>query len=192
MSEAGKKHLNAIIGSAKKMSDLIDDLLSFSKTGRIELKKTTLNMNQVIEDSLVQFKPSTIDRKIEWKISELPEVFGDYSLMRLVWNNLIDNAIKYTGTKEKAVIQIGFSDEKREIVFFIKDNGIGFDMKYADKLFGVFQRLHSSSQFEGTGVGLANIRRIIVRHGGRTWAEAKPNQGATFYYSVPKRNREKK
>jgi light-regulated signal transduction histidine kinase (bacteriophytochrome) len=186
LPEDAKKHLNTITGSAKKMGTLIDDLLSFSRTGRAELKKSTLKMNQVFEDALAQIKPSINDRRITWKISSLPDVQGDYNLMRVVWINLLDNAVKYTKNKDKAVIQIGFKEEKREIVFYIKDNGVGFDMKYADKLFGVFQRLHSSAQFDGTGIGLANVQRIISRHGGRVWAEAETDIGATFYFSIPK------
>ena len=186
LSEDARNHLNTIIASAHKMGILIDDLLSFSRTGRAELKKSTLKMNQVINDALTQIKPSIKDRRITWKISSLPDVNGDYNLMRLVWVNLLDNAVKYTKNKEKAVIQIGYKEEKGRIVFYIKDNGVGFDMKYADKLFGVFQRLHSSSQFEGTGIGLANVQRIILRHGGRIWAEAETDKGATFYFSIPK------
>jgi len=185
LPEDARKHLYTIIGSAKKMGTLIDDLLSFSRTGRAELKKSTLKMNQVIEDALEQIKPSLKDRKIGWEISPLPEIHGDYNLLRLAWINLMDNAVKYTRNKEKAVIQIGYKEEKREIVFYIKDNGVGFDMKYAEKLFGVFQRLHSSSEFDGTGIGLANVHRIILRHGGRTWAEAETDKGATFYFSLP-------
>ena len=186
LPEDARKYLNTITGSANKMGTLIDDLLSFSRTGRAELKKSALNMNQVIEDALVQIKPFLVNRKIDWKILPLPEVNGDYNLLRMVWINLLDNAVKYTRTKENAIIQIGYKDEKIETVFFIKDNGVGFDMKYADKLFGVFQRLHSSSQFDGTGIGLANVQRIILRHGGRTWAKAETDKGASFYFSIPK------
>ncbi len=192
LPEDARKHLNTITGSAKKMGTLIDDLLSFSRTGRAELKKSTLKMNQVIEDALIQIRPYLKYRKIDWKISQLPEIQGDYNLMRMVWINLLDNAVKYTRTREKAAIQIGYKDEERETLFFIKDNGVGFDMKYAHKLFGVFQRLHSSSQFDGTGIGLANVRRIILRHGGRTWAEAKTDKGATFYFSIPKETEDKR
>ena len=191
LPEDARKHLNTIIDAAKKMSTLIDDLISFSRTGRAELKKSTLKMNRVVEDAISQVKPASEDQKVKWNISTLPEVYGDYNLLRLVWINLIDNALKYTRTKN-TVIQIGYKDEKREIVFFIKDNGVGFDMKYAGKLFGVFQRLHSSSQFEGTGIGLANVQRIILRHGGRTWAEAETDKGATFYFSIPKEIEDKK
>jgi len=180
------KYLSIITDSAKKMGILIDDLLSFSRTGRTELKKSTFVMNKVIDDALAQIKLVIQDRNIVWKISSLPEVNCDYNLMRMVWINLIDNAVKYSRTKEKAVIQIGFKEEKNETVFFIKDNGAGFDMRYVNKLFGVFQRLHTPTQFEGTGIGLANVRRIILRHNGRTWAESKIEKGATFYFSIPK------
>jgi PAS domain S-box-containing protein len=186
LPEEARTYLNKIIGAAKKMGVLIDDLLSFSRTGRAELKISKFNMNQIIEDASAQIDSSVKSRKIEWEISPLPEIHGDYNLLLLVWINLLDNALKYTLTREVAVIQIGFNSEKSEIVFFIKDNGVGFDMKYADKLFGVFQRLHTSSQFDGTGIGLANVKRIISRHGGRVWAEAEPDKGATFYFSIPK------
>jgi light-regulated signal transduction histidine kinase (bacteriophytochrome) len=180
------KYINTITDSAKKMGKLIDDLLSFSRTGRSELNKSNLDMNSVIEDALVQIKLNAADRKIEWEISKLPVANGDYNLLRMVWSNLLDNAVKYTRNKEKAVIQIGSKEETTETVFFIKDNGAGFDMKYAQKLFGVFQRMHSDSEFEGTGIGLANVRRIILRHGGQTWAEAEPDNGASIYFSLPK------
>ena len=128
----------------------------------------------------------TKDRNIDWDISQLPEIIGDYNLMRQVWINLMDNAVKYTRNRKKAHIKIRSKDDKENLVFYIQDNGVGFDMKYADKLFGVFQRLHASAQFDGTGIGLANIQRIILRHGGRAWAEAEPDRGATFYFSIPK------
>jgi light-regulated signal transduction histidine kinase (bacteriophytochrome) len=184
--ENARNHLNTIKDSARKMGTLIDDLLSFSRTGRTELKKSSIKMDLIVEDALAQIKTSITDRKIDWHISTLPEVYGDYNLLRLVWVNLLDNAVKYTSTRKKAMIEIGYKDEITEIIFYIKDNGVGFDMKYAQKLFGVFQRLHSNSDFEGTGIGLANIQRIILRHGGRTWAEAETDKGASFYFSIPK------
>jgi PAS domain S-box-containing protein len=184
--EDARKHLNTIIGAVKKMSNLIDDLLSFSRTGRAEMKKSSLKMNLVVDDALAQVQPSLTDREIDWKIAPLPEIFGDYNLLRQVWVNLLDNAVKYTRTRKKAAISIGYKEEEKELIFYIKDNGVGFDMKYSDKLFGVFQRLHSFSQFEGTGIGLANVQRIILRHGGRVWAEAETDKGAAFYFSIPK------
>jgi light-regulated signal transduction histidine kinase (bacteriophytochrome) len=186
LTENARNYLNTIKDSARKMGTLIDDLLSFSRTGRAELKKSSIKMDLIVEDALTQIKTSITDRKIDWIISPMPEVHGDYNLLRLVWVNLLNNAVKYTRNKEKAVIQIGYMDEKREIIFYIQDNGVGFDMKYADKLFGVFQRLHSTSEFDGTGIGLANVQRIILRHGGRTWAEAETDKGASFYFSIPK------
>lgn len=181
-----RKHLTTITGAAKKMGALIDDLLSFSRAGRAELKKSNFTMNKVIEDVLSQINPSVINRKIEWKISRLPDIYGDYNLLRQVWANLMENAVKYTCTREKAVIEIAYTESDKETVFHIKDNGVGFDMAYADKLFGVFQRLHSSSEFDGTGIGLANVKRIISRHGGKTWADAEPDKGASFFFSIPK------
>lgn len=186
LTEEARRHLNTIVGSAQRMGALIDDLLSFSRTGRAELRKSSFKMNQVVNDALSQITPSIKNRKIDWDISPLPVIHGDYNLLRLVWINLLDNAVKYTKDKKKAVIRVGYKDLDNEYVFHVKDNGVGFDMKYARKLFGVFQRLHSSSEFEGTGIGLANVQRIILRHEGRTWAEATPDKGATFYFSIPK------
>jgi PAS domain S-box-containing protein len=190
LPEKAQHYLDTVIGSAEKMGDLIDDLLEFSRTGRLELKKTTINMKQVVDDALSEVKPLFVNRHIEWNIFSLPEIYGDYNLLRMVWVNLLHNAAKYTGTREKAFVRVDYKEENDEFIFFVQDNGVGFDMKYAQKLFGVFQRLHSSSQFEGTGIGLANVRRIISRHGGRTWAEAELNSGATFYFSIPKKSEE--
>jgi signal transduction histidine kinase len=184
--EKAKNYLNTISDSAKKMNILIDDLLNLSRINRIELKKTKLKMNQVIDDALNEVRPFINNRKVTFDISPLPEVNGDYNLLRLVWVNLLDNAIKYTRTKKNAVIKITYKLEKKEFIFCISDNGVGFDMTYSQKLFGVFQRLHSEEEFEGTGIGLSNVRRIISRHSGRTWAEAKINKGAAFYFSLPK------
>jgi len=192
LSEKDLHYLDVINNSAKMMGTLIDDLLSFSRTGRAEIRKTKINMNQLIDEAISQIKLATVGRKIKWNISLLAEVSGDYNLMRLVWVNLIDNAVKYTKTKEKAIIKINCIEEKEEFIFCICDNGVGFEMKYAQKLFGVFQRLHSSTEFEGTGIGLANVRRIILRHGGRIWVEAELDKGASFYFSLPKEDIENK
>jgi PAS domain S-box-containing protein len=186
LPENARKYLHTIKDSAHKMGILIDDLLSFSKTGRGELKYSFISMNQVVQDVLAQISPCFTERKVDWNIEDLPETYGDCNLLNRVWLNLMDNAVKYTGTRETAVIKIGFQDEMDEIVYYIRDNGVGFDMKYANKLFGVFQRLHSSVEFDGNGIGLANVQRIISRHGGRTWAESETDKGATFYFSIPK------
>jgi light-regulated signal transduction histidine kinase (bacteriophytochrome) len=130
-------------------------------------------------------EPFLENRMVDFQISELPEVIGDYNLLRMVWINLLDNAIKYTRPRKKAVIKIDCKKEKKEYIFCIRDNGVGFDMRYADKLFGVFQRLHAEDEFEGNGIGLSNVRRIISRHYGRTWAEAELDKGAAFYFSLP-------
>ena len=191
LPEDARKYLNTITGATKKMGTLIDDLLSFSRTGRTDLRKSTFKMNKVVDEALEQIKLTIGDRKIDWAISLLPEIYGDYNLLRQVWINLIDNAVKYTQAKENTVIEAGYYENNKETVFYIKDNGVGFDIKYADKLFGVFQRLHSSSQFDGTGIGLANVQRIILRHGGRIWAESEPDKGASFFFSIPKQLEDK-
>jgi signal transduction histidine kinase len=185
LPEKARSYLNTIEDAAKKMNRLIDDLLNLSRTNRTELKKSTIKMKQVLDDALSEVKPLLANRTVDFKISELPEVTGDYSLLRMVWINLLDNAIKYSRPRKKAVIQIDCNKEKKEYIFCIRDNGVGFDMQYSDKLFGVFQRLHSEDEFEGNGIGLSNVRRIISRHYGRTWAEAEIDKGAAFYFSLP-------
>ena len=140
----------------------------------------------LVNEVLEKLKPDVENRQITWKVQELPAVFGDYSLLKQVWVNLLDNAVKYTKSKKSAEIAIEFREEKDNFVFYIRDNGVGFDMKYAHKLFGVFQRLHTQSDFEGTGIGLANVQRIVNKHNGQVWAEAEPGIGATFYFCIPK------
>jgi light-regulated signal transduction histidine kinase (bacteriophytochrome) len=154
------------------------------------MQKINLDMNEVIQEVFTLSKNDTVNRNIEWKIATLPVIFGDSALLRLVWYNLLNNAIKFTNAKNPAVIEIGYREEDQEFVFFVRDNGAGFDMKYAHKLFGVFQRLHSKREFDGTGIGLANVRRIILRHGGRTWADSQPENGAVFYFTIPKSKEE--
>lgn len=186
LPEKGIHYLNVINNSALKMGVLIDDLLSFSRTGRAEMRKTGFEMDVLLKDALSQVIISASNQKINWNIAKLPVVFGDYNLLKLVWVNLLENAVKYSRTRDLAQIDINFFEEKEKYIFSIHDNGVGFDIKYASKLFGVFQRLHSEDEFEGTGIGLANVRRIILRHGGQAWAEATLNQGATFFFSIPK------
>jgi len=185
LSEKGLHYLHSIANASHQMGILIDDLLQFSRTGRQEMRLAELDMNELLKETLASLEAEFTGRRVEWKIATLPRVYGDLSLIRLVWFNLLSNAIKFTRGRELAVIEIGCSETPAEYQFFIWDNGAGFDMQYAHKLFGVFQRLHSVDEFEGTGIGLANIRRIISKHGGQTWAEAKPGLGATFYFSLP-------
>jgi K+-sensing histidine kinase KdpD len=185
LPEEAARYLGTIIGAAKQMGVLIDDLLSLSRTGRAELRKTIVSMETVVNEALSTLSQQLKGREIEWQADSLPSCYCDARLIRQVWINLIDNAVKYTRRKKKAVIKIGHRTENGESVYFITDNGVGFDMQYAGKLFGVFQRMHSSNDFEGTGVGLANVHRIITRHGGKIWAEAKPDRGATFFFKLP-------
>ena len=186
LSEKEKHYFDTISESAHQMGVLIDDLLHFSRTGRQELKLTNLDMNVVIHDAMQVIKHESLGRGIKWEVAELPQVVGDYALLRLVWLNLLSNAVKFSRANVATLIEVGYVDDNNEFVFFVRDNGVGFDMQYAQKLFGVFERLHSAQEFEGTGIGLANVRRIILRHNGRTWAEAEIDKGATFYFSLPK------
>lgn len=184
--EKGRHYLDIIVNSSRHMGTLIDDLLQFSRTGRQEMQQTRLDMNLVLNEVMKLLTPEIKDRKIEWHLESLPAVKGDHALLRMVLYNLVSNAVKFTKIKDTATIQIGFTDSEREYTFFVRDNGAGFDMRYVHKLFGVFQRLHTTKDFEGTGIGLANVRRIILRHGGRVWAESQLYEGATFYFTLPK------
>ena len=185
LDETGVRYIEVIANAAQKMGHLIDDLLSFSRTGRAQMRIEPVALGPLVDECRRELEPEAKGRQIEWVIGELPEVAADRSLLRQVLANLLGNAVKYTGKREQAHIEVSSRRENGEIIISVRDNGAGFDMKYVDKLFGVFQRLHSESDFEGTGIGLANIRRIIVRHGGRTWAEGEVDKGATFYFSLP-------
>jgi len=187
LDDKAKRYLQTISESATRMGQLIDDLLVFSRMGRQEMLRGTVNLNQLIAALRHDLRHDLQDRAISWTIAELPEVTGDAAMLRQVFVNLIANAIKFTGTRPHAMIEIGSLDNgPDEAVLFVRDNGVGFDMRYANKLFGVFQRLHRADEFEGTGIGLANVRRIIHRHGGKTWAEGALGEGATFYVSLPR------
>jgi len=192
-SESGDKldaksmeHLDTLAQSARQMGLLIDALLEFSRMGRAEMQQIRVDPGELLKVVLHQMRHETKARKIEWVIGQLPQVRGDPMLLRQIWENLVSNALKYTRLRDLARIEIGCRETGEEFEFFVRDNGAGFDMKYVEKLFGVFQRLHRASEFEGTGIGLANVRRIIQRHGGRTWAEGAVNRGATFFFTLPK------
>lgn len=185
LPEKAHHYLDTISVASSKMGTLIDELLQYSRTGRQELRKTELDMNLLVKEVTDQLNTGLGERKINWDIQVLPKVFGDYNLLKLVLTNLLDNAAKYTRNKKQVNISVTYIEEANDFVFCVRDNGVGFDMKYAHKLFGVFQRLHSQAEFEGAGIGLANVQRIVHKHLGRVWAEAEPGKGAKFYFSLP-------
>jgi PAS domain S-box-containing protein len=187
LDEKGRRYMVAILESAKRMGELIDDLLTFSRIGRAETQKTVVSLDQLLREVLREVQQETDGRTIGWKIGALPNVYGDRSMLRVALVNLLSNAVKFTRKRAQAEIEIGSTNgSPDEVVFYIKDNGVGFDMRYVNKLFRVFQRLHRAEDFEGTGIGLATVQRIIQRHGGRIWAEGEVERGATFYFAVPK------
>lgn len=185
MEPEKRRLLNIIRESATHMDRLVEGLLDFSRSGRAVMKRTTIDLNQLVQDTQARLRPEMAGRDIAWHLDPLPAVEGDATLIGQVLTNLFSNAIKYTRPRSQARIVVTNRQCAGELIISIADNGVGFDMNYADKLFGVFQRMHRAQEFEGTGIGLANVRRIIERHGGRTWAEAIPDQGATFHFSLP-------
>ncbi len=187
LDATGRRYVETIAEASRRMGRLIDDLLLFSRTGRTAMHHERFPAEALVREVLAELKEEMANRPIEWVISPLPEVSADRSLLRQVWVNLLANAVKYTRPRNPARIEVGATtDEGRgEQVFHVRDNGVGFEMAYVDKLFGVFQRLHRADEFEGTGIGLANVRRIVLRHGGRTWAESQPGEGATFFFTLP-------
>jgi PAS domain S-box-containing protein len=187
LDEKSRRYVTMLMESAKKMGDLIDDLLAFSRIGRAEAQNTLVSLGELVPEILSEVERETGGRDIAWQVGALPTLHGDRSMLRLVLLNLIANAAKFTRTRLQAQIQIGCAERKQdEVVVFVRDNGVGFDMRYVNKLFGVFQRLHRSEAFEGTGIGLATVQRIVARHGGAVWAEGVVDGGATFYFSAPK------
>jgi light-regulated signal transduction histidine kinase (bacteriophytochrome) len=184
LDEEHQHYLGTISDSAKSMRILIGDLLTFSRIGRSEVHKVLVNSDELVQDVYYELQREAQGRDVVWKIDPLPSVEGDLPMLHQLWINLISNALKFTRPCPRAEIAIGCITANDEKVFFIRDNGVGFDMKYTDKLFGVFQRFHSAEQFEGTGIGLANVQRIVQRHGGRIWAESAVDHGATFYFTL--------
>jgi PAS domain S-box-containing protein len=192
LDREAQEYLRTIADAAKQMGRLIDDLLTFSRTARAELRKTRINLNDIVQNVLRELSLEMAGREIEWNISPLPQAEGDANLIHQVFSNLVRNALKYTRPRRPARIKIGGRTDPTDITVFVSDNGVGFDIKYAHKLFGVFQRLHRASEFEGTGIGLANVRRIVNRHGGRVWAEGRLDAGATFYFTLPRHSQRRK
>jgi PAS domain S-box-containing protein len=187
LDDKSQRYMTMILESAKRMGDLIDDLLAFSRMGRVETRMTLVDLDQLVKEVVSEMRQETGGREIAWQIGALPTCYGDRSMLRIVLVNLVSNAIKFTRQRARAQIEIGRAESSElEVAVFVRDNGAGFDMKYVDKLFGVFQRLHHADAFEGTGIGLATVQRIIHRHGGTVRAESGVDQGAVFYFSVPK------
>lgn len=187
LNERSQRYVMMILESAQRMGNLIDDLLAFSRIGRAETHKTMVSLEQLVQEASTEVRQDTGGRNIVWRVGGLPAWYGDRSMLRLALVNLISNAVKFTRTRSQAEIEIGcMNQEQDQVVVFIRDNGVGFDMKYVSKLFGVFQRLHPPEAFEGTGIGLATVQRIAHRHGGRAWAEGLVDKGATFYFSLSK------
>jgi light-regulated signal transduction histidine kinase (bacteriophytochrome) len=181
----GKRLLDTILANTKMMGELIDDLLAFSRVAALVADHESVDMGLLVQQCLERIAPPG-----SWSfvsVGTLPDCRGDNSMLRQVWYNLLANALKFTSKKEAPQIEIGSLENKRCNIYYVKDNGAGFDSKYAHNLFGVFQRLHRQDEFEGTGLGLALVKRIISKHGGDIWAEASPQHGATFYFSIPKR-----
>jgi len=187
LDDKSRRYIQTILESAKRMGNLIDDLLGFSRIGRAETRKAAVDLEQLVKEVVAELRQETSSRDIAWKIGALPMCYGDRGMLKLALANLVSNAVKFTRMRAPAEIEIGCAHEKEnQIEGFVRDNGAGFDMQYANKLFGVFQRLHRSEEFEGTGIGLATVQRIIHRHGGKVRAEGAVDRGATFYFSLPK------
>ena len=185
LSENGRRYMKTIVDVSREMGVLIDDLLAFSRMGRAEMIETTVNLDSLVQDTLRDLEPATRERNITWKIPPLPAVQADPAMLKLALTNLLGNAVKFTRPRNPAEIEIGCDGmEGERVIVFVRDNGVGFDPQYAHKLFGVFQRLHRADEFEGTGIGLANVQRIIARQGGRVWAEGALDRGATFYFTL--------
>ena len=186
LDEEGVRLLNVVRDNTKKMGQLIDDILLLSRAGRQEMKIAELDMSSLAKNIYADFYQDTKGRTVIFSVDDLPRAMGDRALLTQVFTNLIGNAIKFTGDKDISKIEVGFNDDIEDNIYYVKDNGAGFDMKYYDKLFGLFQRLHTQEEFKGTGVGLSIVQRIISRHGGRVWGEGEVGKGATIYFSIPK------
>jgi len=184
LAPGAKHHLQRIEEGTRRMGLLVDDLLNLGRIGRHEVRLQVTGLNSIVNETLADLKAECEGRELQWKIGTLPFVECDPALMKQVFQNLLSNAVKFTRPRSQAVIEVGQSDQGGKAVVFVRDNGVGFNMKYSDKLFGVFQRLHRVEDFEGTGVGLATVQRIIQKHGGRIWAEAELDKGATFFFTL--------
>jgi light-regulated signal transduction histidine kinase (bacteriophytochrome) len=181
---AARRYLDLICGGAQRMGRMVDELLELSRTSRTEVARQPTMLKSLVDDAMEELRPELLDRHIEWRVGDLPFVECDPNLTRQVFANLLSNAVKFSRPRNPAVIEVGKTERHGQPVLFVRDNGVGFSSKYADKLFGVFQRLHRREDFEGTGVGLATVQRIVHKHGGSIWAEAELDRGATFYFTL--------
>jgi light-regulated signal transduction histidine kinase (bacteriophytochrome) len=187
LDRESRDHLERIIGAARTMSDLLGALVEYARVNSAELVMSDVGLEEVLNEALELVRPLSNGRDIQWQRTRLPTVRGDENLLRQVFVNLVSNAVKYTRPRDPAVIEIGtLADQAAEMIFFVRDNGVGFDLKYAHRLFSPYQRMHSADTFGGIGMGLAKVRRIVSRHGGRVWAEAQVGRGATFFFSLPR------
>ncbi len=186
LDDEGHRFLTIIQQNTRQMGQLIDDLLAFSRLGRKDLAKSSIDMCELVQGIITELEQANRGRKIEFAVGQLPQIQGDRMMLRQVVFNLLNNSVKFTGTRQQAKISVTASETDTEVIYAFTDNGVGFDMQYADKLFGVFQRLHRQQDFEGTGVGLAIVHRVTSRHGGRVWAEAQLDKGAQFFIALPK------
>jgi PAS domain S-box-containing protein len=183
----GQRVCGVVRDQARRMGQLIDDLLAFSRLGRAQMQAAPIDMERLVASVFDELTTSEDRERLDFQVDPLPAALGDPTLIRQVWLNLLANAVKFSSKRERAVIEVGGRQDGGENVYWVRDNGAGFEMQYADKLFGVFQRLHSEREFAGTGVGLAIVRRVIRRHGGRVWAQGEVDQGATFYFTLPRK-----
>ena len=187
LGDEPRRYLEVISRATQQMSRLIEDLLAFSRTTRADMHSTPIDLRSTVDAAIAGLEMSTQGRNIEWQIGELPRVEGDPPMLKLVYANLLGNAVKYTAPRDPAKIEVGAAgEEDGRAILYVRDNGVGFDMKYAGKLFGIFQRMHHPDEFDGTGIGLATVQRIVNRHGGRVWAEAARGEGAAFYFTLQK------
>jgi light-regulated signal transduction histidine kinase (bacteriophytochrome) len=184
LDEVGKRLFNVVRSSSLKMGILIDDLLAFSRLGRQPMSARHIDMHSLVNETWSEVRESSREGAPEFRLQSLPAAWGDRALLKQVWTNLLSNAMKYSGKREKPVIEVGVEDHDAGVIYHVKDNGAGFDMRYAERLFGVFQRLHSEREFSGTGIGLAIVQRVVTRHGGRVWAESRVDGGAKFYFTL--------
>jgi two-component system sensor kinase len=185
LDDEGKRLIDIIRENTKKMGQLIDDILQLSRAGRHEINLTEIDMETLIQTVFNELKQSNQERDIELELEPLPQVYADRTLLQQVISNLLSNSIKFTTPRDTSIIKVGFQVAKKEYIYYVQDNGVGFNMKYSGKLFGLFQRLHGQNEFEGTGVGLSIVQRIIRRHGGDVWGEGEVDKGATIYFSLP-------